>query len=297
MAETVLPEAAREAPDTLTARSDLRSRNRLGMLFWMPLAWLTLVVLLAGFAPFLGLAAPDAIDWANIRSPPSAEHWFGTDVLGRDVLSRVIYGARVSLAVGFAAPAIGISAGLLLGIFAGYYRGWLDDIIGIAIDTWLAVPGLAILLLFSIIFGGSLLMVCVSLGLLFIPSAARIARAATLNISTREFVVAARAMGASDVRILTREIFPNIIWPLVAFMLVDVPIAIVAEGALSFLGLSVKSPAASWGGLIAEGREHLQQAPHIALIPTFVMFLTVLSFNLVGDIVRRRLADVRESAI
>jgi len=299
MANAVLTEARREADagDDAAARAAHRNRTRLGMLFWLPLAWLALVILLAALAPFLGLAAPDAIDWANIKTPPGTEHWLGTDVLGRDVLSRIIYGARVSLAVGFAAPAIGIAAGLMLGISAGYYKGWLDDIIGIAIDTWLAVPGLVILLLFSVIFGGSLLMVCVSLGLLFIPSAARITRAATLNFATREFVVAARGMGASDARILAREIFPNIIWPLVAFMLVDVPIAIVAEGALSFLGLSVKSPTASWGGLIAEGREHLQQAPHISLIPTLVMFLTVLSFNLVGDAVRRRLADVRESAI
>jgi peptide/nickel transport system permease protein len=173
----------------------------------------------------------------------------------------------------------------------------VDEVVGIAIDTWLAVPGLVILLLFSVIFGGSLLMVCVSLGLLFIPAAARLTRAATLNYSTREFVLAARAMGASDARILALEIFPNIVWPLAAFMLIEIPIAIVIEGALSFLGLSVKAPTPSWGGAIAEGREHLRDAPHISLIPTAVMFMTVLCFNLVGDAIRRRLADVRESAI
>lgn len=266
-------------------------------MFWGPGAWLLFVMILAVCAPWLGLAAPDAIDWRTMKQPPGAEHWLGTDVLGRDLLARVVYGARVSLTVGIAAPLFGVTIGLLLGVLAGYYQGWTDEIIGIVIDTWLAVPGLVVLLLFSVIFGGSLLMVSISLGLLFIPSAARVTRAATLNCSTREFVLAARATGASDARILAVEIFPNIVWPLVAFMLIDIPIAIVVEGALSFLGLSVKAPTPSWGGLMAEGREHLETAPHIALIPTTVMFLTVLSFNLVGDALRTRFADVRQSAI
>jgi peptide/nickel transport system permease protein len=156
---------------------------------------------------------------------------------------------------------------------------------------------LVILLLFSVIFGGSLPTVCIGLGLLFIPAAARITRATTMNFANREFVLAARAMGASDLRILALEIFPNIVWPLVAYILIAIPIAVVIEGALSFLGLSVASPTPSWGGMIAEGREHLEETPHISLIPTAVMFVTVLSFNLVGDTVRRRLADLRDRAI
>lgn len=279
------------------AIAEHRRSQRFGFFFWAPLSWLAFVILTAIIAPQFGLPAPDEIDWMNVQEPPNAEHWFGGDPLGRDMLSRVIHGARVSLTVGFAAPAIGVFIGLLLGILAGYYRGWTDEIIGIALDTWLAIPALVILLLFSVIFGGSLAMVSLALGLIFIPSAARITRAATLNYSNREFVLAARAMGASDLRILVVEIFPNIVWPLVAFMLIDIPIAIVVEGALSFLGLSVKAPTPSWGGIIAEGREHLEEAPHISMIPTAVMFLTVLSFNLVGDAVRRRLADQRESAI
>lgn len=118
-----------------------------------------------------------------------------------------------------------------------------------------------------------------------------------MNFANREFVLAARALGASDIRILTREIFPNIIWPLIAFVWIDIPIAIVVEGALSFLGLSVKAPTPNWGGIIAEGREYLETAAYMSLIPTAVMFLTVLSFNLVGDAIRRRLADMREGAI
>lgn len=283
----------------VAAKAMHAKRNRLGLFFWIPLGWLIIVAVAAIFAPLWGLMPADEIDWMNIKAAPgTAEgHLLGTDALGRDLLSRLIYGARVSLTVGFAAPAIGVGLGLILGMAAGFYRGWVDEIIGIAIDTWLAIPGLVILLLFSVIFGGSLFMVCFSLGLLFIPSAARITRAATLNYAGREFVLAARAMGASDMRILLREIFPNIIWPLVAFVLIDIPIAIVVEGALSFLGLSVKAPTPSWGGIIAEGRELLDTAPYISLYPTAVMFVTVLSFNLVGDAIRRRLADMREGAI
>ena len=274
-----------------------RRSRRFGLFFWIPMVWLIIVAIACIFAPFWGLPPADEIDWVYIQSPPVEGHPLGTDNLGRDLLSRIIWGGRVSLTVGFAAPFIGVGLGMILGMIAGYYRGWADEAIGILIDAWLAIPGLVVLLLFSVVFGGSLFMVCVSLGLLFIPSAARITRAATLNYSNREFVLAAKALGASDLRILSKEVFPNIIWPLVAFVLIDIPIAIVVEGSLSFLGLSVKAPTPSWGGIIAEGREVLSTSPHIAMYPTIVMFLTVLSFNLVGDAIRRRLADVREGAI
>ncbi len=273
-----------------------RSR-RFGLYFWIPMCWLIIVAIACVFANFWGLPPADEIDWSYIQSGPVEGHPLGTYNLGRDLLNWIIYGGRVSLTVGFAAPFIGVGLGLILGMIAGYYRGWADEVIGILIDAWLAIPGLVILLLFSVVFGGSLFMVCVSLGLLFIPTAARITRAATLNYAGREFVLAAKAMGASDFRILRKEVFPNIIWPLIAFVLIDIPIAIVIEGALSFLGLSVKAPTPSWGGIIAEGREVLSSHPHIALYPTLVMFLTVLCFNLVGDAIRRRLADVREGAI
>ena len=295
MAEVSLDRRAKDVHEE--AVEEHKRRHRFGPFFWLPIAWLVIVAVAAIFAPLWGLPPPDQIDWAAIKASPGGAHPWGTDVLGRDLLSRVIHGARVSLTVGLAAPALGVGAGLVLGMLAGFYGGWIDEIIGIAIDAWLAIPGLVILLLFSVVFGGSLTMVCISLGLLFIPSAARITRAAVLNYSNREFVLAARAMGASDWRIMTRELLPNVIWPLIAFLLIDIPIAIVVEGALSFLGLSVKAPTPSWGGIIAEGREYLSTAPHISLIPTAVMFMTVLCFNLVGDAVRRRLADVRESAI
>lgn len=290
-------EPAREIDRNAIAIALHRRSRRFGLYFWIPMVWLIIVAVACIFAPLWGLPPADEIDWVYIQSPPVEGHPLGTDNLGRDMLSRIIWGGRVSLTVGFAAPFIGVGLGLILGMIAGYYRGWADEIIGILIDAWLAIPGLVVLLLFSVVFGGSLFMVCLSLGLLFIPTAARITRAATLNYANREFVLAAKAMGASDFRILRKEVFPNIIWPLIAFVLIDIPIAIVVEGSLSFLGLSVKAPTPSWGGIIAEGREVLSTFPHIAMYPTIVMFLTVLSFNLVGDAIRRRLADVREGAI
>ncbi|TKT78198.1 ABC transporter permease [Aquamicrobium sp. LC103] len=291
---------ASAAPSDRHARAiaEHRRSRGLGVVFWLSASWLTLVIVVAAFAPLLGLVAPDESDWMALKAPIGSEnHILGTDPLGRDVLSRVIYGARVSLTVGFTAPAIGVGIGLVLGLAAGYYRGWVDEIIGIAIDSWLAIPGLVILLLFSVLYGGSLFMVCLSLGLLFIPSAARITRAATLTCTGREYVIAARALGASDLRIITREVFPNIIWPLLAFVMIDIPIAIVVEGSLSFLGLSVQAPTPSWGGMISEGREYLEASPHLSLVPTAVMFLTVLSFNLAGDAMRKRVSGGRSGAI
>lgn len=272
------------------------SRKR-GLFFWLPLVWLVLVAFTAIFAPWLGLHDPDEIDFINPQSTPNAEHWFGTDGLGRDILARTIFGARVSLTVGFAAPGLGMIFGLILGLLAGYYRGRLEAVVVASIDTLLAVPGLVVLLLVSLIFGGSLATVSIALGFLFIPVFTRVSRANTLNFAQRDFVLAARALGAPDSRIIMREIFPNVVLPVLAFALVAVAIAIVVEGALSFLGLSVAAPQPSWGGTISEGREFLEETPHISIIPSAVMFLTVLSFNLVGDNLRRRFADVRASVL
>lgn len=275
-----------------------RARRRgFGLFFWLPAGWLVLVSLAAVCAPWLSIPDPDGMDFTALKAGPSAAHWLGTDMLGRDVLARTLYGARVSLTVGFCAPLVGMAFGLPLGMIAGYFRGRLGAVIVGAIDTFLAVPALVLLLLFALIFGGSLFIVTFSLGLLFIPVFARISRAATLNFSTAEFVLAARAIGATDGNILVRELLPNVVLPVIAYALVAVGTAIVAEGALSFLGLSVPAPFPSWGGMIAGGREELEHAPHISLAPAMVMFLTVLSFNLVGDTLRSRFADVKEKAI
>jgi peptide/nickel transport system permease protein len=280
-----------------TAQNAPRRALRAAAKLWLPLGWLLAIVLGATLAPWLGLAGPAEIDILALAVPPGAEHVLGTDTLGRDLLSRIVYGARISLVVGFCAPGLGMLVGLAAGMLAGYYRGRLEAAILVAIDTLLALPGLVVLLLFSLIFGGSLTNVSIALGILFIPVFTRISRANTLVFAEREFVLAARAMGARDLSILAREILPNVILPVIAFALVAVATAIVVEGSLSFLGLSVPSPHPSWGGSIAEGAENLEDAPHVSLIPAAVMFLTVLSFNLVGDTLRSRIADVRESAL
>ena len=282
----------------MTDRSAQSEPNRFpGLGTLLPGMWLLLIMTLAVTAPLLGLQDPAESDFLALEIPPDAAHWLGTDKLGRDMLSRIIWGARVSLTVGLVAPGIAMFFGLMFGMIAGYYRGRTEAVISTSFDVLLAIPGLVLLLLFSTMFGGSIMTVSLSLGFLFIPGFARVARATTLNFAEREFVVAAKASGASDLRILLVEILPNVIIPVAAFALIAVAGAIVVEGALSFLGLSVPAPIPSWGGAIAEGRELLETAPHASLIPSAVMFLTVLSFNLVGDTIRSRYVDVREAVL
>ena len=281
------------------AQEAARRRGRFGWFFWLPTAWLSAIIFCAVFADLLPLMPNDEMDFLSLGAPPMAteEHLLGTDLQGRDILSRVLYGARVSLTVGVVATGIGMTFGLMIGLLAGYYRGRIETSFNLIIDTVLAMPGLVVLLLASVIFGGSLTIVSLSLGVLLIPPFARISRANTLNFAQREFVVAAKAMGARDLRIIVIEILPNVVLPVAAYALVLVAAAIVIEGSLSFLGLSVPSPTPSWGGMIAEGRENLEDSPHVSFIPAAFMFLTVLSFNLVGDALRSKLADLRESAL
>jgi peptide/nickel transport system permease protein len=293
------PGTAAVAGENQAARRSARRRRRFGVLFWCSNGWLLAIAIGAIGADWIGLPDRDHMDFLALGAGPfEAEgHLLGTDMQGRDILSRVVHGARVSLTVGLLAPATGMAFGLAIGLLAGYYRGRIESIITILLDVILALPALVVLLMASTIFGGSLMVVSVALGLLLIPAFARVSRANTLNFAQREFVTAAKAIGAHDARIILREIMPNVVLPVAAYALVVVAFAIVVEGALSFLGLSVPSPTPSWGGMIAEGRENLQDEPHLSFVPATVMFLTVLSFNLVGDALRSRLADVRESAL
>jgi peptide/nickel transport system permease protein len=262
----------------------------------LPLAWVTVVLFCAITANWLGLADPAAQELILRRKPPSAQFLLGTDNLGRDMLSRIIYGARTSLIVGLCAPAFGFLIGGAIGMSAGYFRGKIDLLAVGFIDVLLAFPALVLALTFTAYLGQSLFNVTLALGILSIPAAARVSRANTMAWANRDFVLAARTVGASDWRILTREILPNLLPPMFAFWLVAMSVVIVAEGALSFLGLGIPAPQPSWGGMIADGREALDAAPHTALIPAGVMFLTVLSLNFLGDIVRN-MVDPRRSAL
>ena len=269
--------------------------RRLGPLFWAAIAWMIFVfaaAALAGLLPF----SPTDMDMLERRAPPSALHWLGNDGLGRDELARLIYGARISLTVGLCAPIIGITIGGALGMLAGYFRGRFETLVVGSMDVLLAFPPLILALAVTAYLGQSLLNLTCILGVLGIPAFMRVARAATLTLARREFVMAAQALGATHARILLRELLPNVFLPLLAFFLLGVAVTIVVEGALSFLGLGVPPPISSWGSMIGEGRESLEIAPRLAFLPAITMFLTVLSFNLVGDTLRA-LTDPRQGAL
>ncbi len=290
-------------------RIGLSSRNpgkgRLGPSFWLPLTWILFLVISAVGAHIWNLPEPDDMDPLNSSAPPGCVrearvgkevsgsasgppfHVLGTDTMGRDMASRLIFGARISLSVGLLAPAVGLLLGGTLGIMAGFYRGRLGTAIMIVMDTIFAFPGLVLILVVAYSLGVTPTNLVIALGILTAPAFSRIARANTMAYAAQDFVLAARTLGSSDGRILCREILPNIVSPLFAFGLMLVAIMIVVEGALGFLGLGVPPPTPSWGGMIAEGREVLDDAPHVSMIPSLVMFMTVLSFNLIANGLKR----------
>jgi peptide/nickel transport system permease protein len=281
--------------DTSTV-TPVRRRRGPGTLFIAAVIWIALVALAAIFAGVLPIPSPTDIDFLGKRALPSAEHWLGNDHLGRDLFARLIYGGRVSLTVGLLAPVIGVSIGGCLGMLAGYFRGRLETFVVGGMDVLLAFPPLVFVLALTAFLGQSVANITLVIGVLGIPAFTRVARAVTLTLTEREFVVAARALGATHARILVRELLPNVALPLAAFFLLGVAVTIVVEGALSFLGLGVPPPAPSWGSMIAEGRDSLDIAPWLAFLPAGFMFLTVLSFNVIGDTLRA-LTDPRPGAL
>ncbi len=282
--------------DEDVAVAPIRRSRRLGSLFWAAIAWMVFVFAAAALAGLLPLPSPTDMDMLARRAPASALHWLGTDGLGRDELARLIYGARISLTVGLCAPMIGVTIGGALGMMSGYFRGRFETLVVGSMDVLLAFPPLILALAVTAYLGQSIFNLTYILGVLSIPAFTRVARAATLTLARREFVIAAQALGATHARILLRELLPNVFLPLLAFFLLGVAIIIVVEGALSFLGLGVPPPVSSWGSMIGEGRESLDVAPRLAFIPAITMFLTVLSFNLVGDTLRA-LTDPRQGAL
>lgn len=281
--------------DAPTYRRRRKARN---VMFWAALGWLALIVFVAITADWLPLTSPNAVNISDKLTPPFYDPAYplGTDGLGRDLLARLAFGARVSLTISVAAVTIGLIVGGLIGMTAGFYRGRIESATMAVVNVILAFPGLVLLLGLVAVVGQSLPAITAVVGVLSIPVYARVARATTLAVSQREYVLAARAMGATNRRILFREIFPNVILPVMAFGLIALGLIIVLEGSLAFLGLSVQPPAATWGSTIAEGKRHLQDAPHVALMPSLAMFLTVLSINFVGDSLRSRF-DVKESSL
>src|SRR5438477_2666595 len=282
--------------DEDVAVSPVKRTRRLGPLFWAAIAWIILIFAAAGLVGVLPLPSPTDMDMLERRAPASALHWLGTDGLGRDELARLIYGARISLTVGLCAPLIGITIGGSLWMLAGYYRSRFESIVVGSMDVLLAVRPLILAMAVIAYLGQSLINLTCIVGVLSTPAFMRVARAAPLTLAQREFVIAAQALGATHARILLRELLPNVFLPLLAFFLLGVAVTIVVEGALSFLGLGVPPPISSWGSMIGEGRESLEVAPRLAFIPAIAMFLTVLSFNLIGDTLRA-LTDPRQGAL
>jgi peptide/nickel transport system permease protein len=257
---------------------------------------LVVVVVAAVFAAWLPLPDPAKLDYENIRGAPSLAHLLGGDALGRDMLSRVIFGARTSLLVGLSSVLIGAIIGSVIGLVAGFLRGTIDYVIVILTDVILAFPGLVLVIGVVAIFGASLTKLILALAFLAIPYFIRLARANTIAIAGREFVVAARAYGMKRTRIMAREIAPNVVLPVAAYGFILVGLFIVVEGSLSFLGLGVQPPTPDWGAMIAEGRTDIFLDPGESLIPAGVMFLTVLSINYLGERVRER-TEVKDSAL
>ena len=271
--------------------------RRLGPLFWIAIGWLVLISLLALLAPWLPIKDPDAYYLVRGERPPyapSGTHWFGTDQDARDMFSRTIFGARVSLVIGFVAIAFGMLVGGTAGIVAGYLRGRTDRIVSFVFVVFLSFPSLVLAILITALLDRGLVTIALTLGVLAIAPVGRLARASTLSFAEREFVTAARAIGAGDRRIIIRELLPNVVVPMGALALLGMAVAIVAEGGLAFLGLSVeKGP--TWGKLIlvGAGTRDLEKSPWIAFGPIIILFLTVLALNYAGDRVRSYF-DVRE---
>jgi peptide/nickel transport system permease protein len=269
-------------------------KRRLGPAYWVAIGWLVTIALLAILAPALPLDDPERTTGGKYEGF-SAEHWLGTDGLGRDVLARTIWGARVSLIVGLAAIAGGLLVGGLLGLTAGFKGGWTERVTMAAADVLLSFPALILALAIVSFLGRDLWNIVLALGILSIAPITRLSRANTLQWSQREFVLAARTLGATNRRVLFREVLPNVLMPMASLALIGVAIVIVAEGTLAFLNVGIDG-AISWGKLVLEGKEALESAPWVAFVPATAMFLTVLSLNYAGDRLRAHY-DVREGLL
>jgi ABC-type dipeptide/oligopeptide/nickel transport system permease subunit len=243
-------------------------------------------VVTAALAPLLAPYDPLKQDLRNTLARPDRAHPLGTDNVGRDVLSRVIWGTRISLAAGFVSVAIATMAGSLLGLLAGFWGGRADDLVMRLMDAVLSFPPLVLALALGAVLGAGLTGVLIALGTVYTPTFARLMRAQVLAIKAREYVEAARALGAPGWRIACRHVVPNAATPIVVQASLSVAFAILAEASLSFLGLGIQPPAASWGSMINAGRGYLQQAPWIAFGPGAALFIMVVGLNFVGDAIR-----------
>jgi peptide/nickel transport system permease protein len=247
------------------------------------LALVVFFVTLALLAPWLAPHDPLATSWSAVRKAPSAQHLFGTDEIGRDVLSRVIWGARASLLAGLVSVCISLAIGVPVGLAAGYLESWLDMVISRVTDAMLACPFLILAIALAAFLGPSLTNAMIAIGIAATPIFIRLARAQVLAVKVEDYIEAARAVGNSRLRIALRHVFPNIVAPLIVQATLAIAAAVIAEASLSFLGLGQQPPAPSWGSMLNTAKNYVENAPWMAVWPGLSIFLLVLSFNLLGD--------------
>lgn len=250
--------------------------------------------LLALAAPLLPIPDPIATSWSAIRKAPSAAHWLGTDDLGRDILSRMIWGARASLMAGVFSVAIAVCIGVPFGLVAGYFGGWVDMVISRVTEALLAMPFLIMAIALAAFLGPSLTNAMIAIGVSAMPLFIRLTRGQVLAVKTEDYVEGARAVGLNHFEIMTRYILPNIVAPIIVQATLTIATAIIAEASLSFLGLGQQPPAPSWGSMLNVAKNFLSQAPWMAMWPGIAIFLVVIGFNLLGDGLRDAL-DPREA--
>jgi len=239
------------------------------------------------FAPWLSPHDPAQLDLSGRLLPPGHQHWFGTDELGRDILSRTIYGARISMTVAVSVVTLSLALGLLAGLASGFYRGWTDTVLNVYVNNaFLALPGILLAIAFVAFLGPGLLNLILALSISGWVGYARLVRAQVMAVKEREFVEAAHALGASNLRIVCRHILPNIVQPVLVQAAIGMAGAVLAEATLSFLGLGIPPPAPSWGSMLNDARSHLFDAPHLTVFPAIAVILAVLSFNFIGDALR-----------
>jgi peptide/nickel transport system permease protein len=245
---------------------------------------LAMFLLCAVFAPWLAPQDPAQLDLPGRLMGPSTAHWFGTDELGRDILSRVLYGARISLIVAVSVVGLSLALGLVVGMISGFYGGVADTVLNVYVtNAFLALPGILLAIAFVAFMGPGLGNVIVALAISGWVGYARLVRGQVMAVKEREFVEAARALGASDLRVMVRHLLPNILQPLIVQAAIGMAGAVLAEATLSFLGLGIQAPAASWGSMLNDARSHLFDSPHMVFFPAMAVMLCVLSFNFIGD--------------
>jgi glutathione transport system permease protein len=243
-----------------------------------------LLVVVAIFAPWIvPYDAENFFDYDKLNALPSLQHWFGVDPLGRDIFSRIVMGARVSLTAGFVSVAVGAVIGTLLGLVAGYYEGWPERVIMRICDVLFAFPGILLAIGIVAILGGGMTNVIIAVSIFSIPTFARLVRGNTLALKHLTFIEAARSVGAPDRTIIARHIFPGTIATVVVYFSLRIGTSIITAASLSFIGMGAQPPTPEWGAMLNEARADMMTAPHVALFPSLAIFLTVLAFNLLGD--------------